>query len=150
MTNQLPSNCTKVIMIHLFACMIKVYAIQLLLMLSLSFTDFPKLSYFSWDLGKSNIWPVHKKMTKKISINTDCSQNINLVLVRTNDSCTNQLLSIVHDIYMAFNADPTLEVQGVFLDTSKAFDKVWLEGLICKLVCLCLKSINKHVFLVKH
>ena len=89
-------------------------------------------------------------MTKKISINTDCSQNINLVLVRTNDSCTNQLLSIVHDINMAFNADPTLEVQGVFLDTSKAFDKVWLEGLICKLLCLCLKSINKHVFLVKH
>ena len=50
---------------------------------------------------------------------------------------------------MAFNADPTLEVQGVFLDTSKAFNKVWLEGLICKLVCLCLKSLNKHVFLVK-
>ena len=69
---------------------------------------------------------------------------------RPNDSYTNQLLPIVHDIYMAFNADPTLEVQGVFLDMSKAFDKVWLEGLICKLVCLCLKSINKHVFLVKH
>ena len=37
-----------------------------------------------------------------------------------NDSCTNQLLSIVHDIYTAFDVDPTLEVRGVFLDMSKA------------------------------
>ena len=29
---------------------------------------------------------------------------------RPNDSCTKQALSIVHDIYMAFDADPTLEV----------------------------------------
>ena len=42
----------------------------------------------------------------------------------TNDSCTNQLLSIVHDIYTAFDADLTLEVRGVFLDMSKIFDKV--------------------------
>ena len=34
---------------------------------------------------------------------------------------------------MAFDADPTLEVQGVFLDMSKAFDKVWHEWLIYKL-----------------
>ena len=52
---------------------------------------------------------------------------------RPNDSCTNQLLSIVHDIYTTFDADPTLEVQGVFLDMSKAFDKVWHEGLTYKL-----------------
>ena len=52
---------------------------------------------------------------------------------RPNDSCTNQLLSIVHDIYMPFDADPTLEVQGVFLDMSKAFEKVWHEGSFYKL-----------------
>ena len=38
-----------------------------------------------------------------------------------------------YDLYMAFDADPTLEVGGVFLDMSIAFAKVWHEGLICKL-----------------
>ena len=52
---------------------------------------------------------------------------------RPNDSCTNQLLSVVHDIYTSFDYDLTLEVRGVFLDMSKAFDKVWHEGLIYKL-----------------
>ena len=48
---------------------------------------------------------------------------------RENDSCVNQLLSIVLNIYSAFDAYPTLESRGVFLDMSKAFDKVWHEGL---------------------
>ena len=52
---------------------------------------------------------------------------------RENDSCVNQLLSIVLNIYSAFDAYPTLESRGVFLDISKAFDKVWHEGLIFKL-----------------
>ena len=38
-------------------------------------------------------------------------------------SCINQLLSITHEIYQSF--DDSLEVRAVFLDTSKAFDKVW-------------------------
>ena len=52
---------------------------------------------------------------------------------RPNDSCTNQLLSIFHDIYTAFDDDPTLEVRGVLVDMSKAFVKVWHEGLVYKL-----------------
>ena len=47
------------------------------------------------------------------------------------DSCINQLLSISHKIYKSF--DDGLEKRGVFLDISKAFDKVWHEGLIFKL-----------------
>ena len=47
------------------------------------------------------------------------------------DSCINQLLSITHEIYKSF--DDGLEVRGVFLDISKAFDKIWHEGLIFKL-----------------
>ena len=47
------------------------------------------------------------------------------------DSCINQLLSITHDIYQSL--DEGYEVRGVFLDISKAFDKVWHKGLLYKL-----------------
>ena len=49
---------------------------------------------------------------------------------RTSDSCEYQLLSIVHEIYKSFDCNPSLEVRGAFLDISKAFDKVWHDGLI--------------------
>ena len=49
------------------------------------------------------------------------------------DSCVDQLLSIVHNIYTVFDAYPTLESRGIFLDISKTFDKVWPEELIFKL-----------------
>ena len=39
------------------------------------------------------------------------------------DSCINLLLSITHEIYESFDVE--LEVRGVFLHISKAFDKVW-------------------------
>ena len=50
---------------------------------------------------------------------------------RPGDSCVNQLIAITHEIYKSF--DDGLEVRGVFLDISKAFDKVWHEGLLLKL-----------------
>ena len=46
-------------------------------------------------------------------------------------SCINQLLSITCEIYKSF--DDGLDVRGVFLDISKAFDKVWHKGHIYKL-----------------
>ena len=69
---------------------------------------------------------------------------------RPGDSCINQLLSITHDIFTSF--DNGLEVRGVFLDISKAFHKVWHDGLICKLkqneikdkLLYLLKDILKH------
>ena len=47
---------------------------------------------------------------------------------KSGDSCINQLLSITHEIYKSF--DDGLDVRGVFLDISKAFDKVWHKGLL--------------------
>ena len=47
------------------------------------------------------------------------------------DFCINQLLSIIHEIYSSF--DDGFEVRKVFLDISKAFEKVWYEGIIFKL-----------------
>ena len=47
------------------------------------------------------------------------------------DSCNNQPISITNEIHQYFDAG--YKVRGVFLDISKAFDKVWYEGLIFKL-----------------
>ena len=47
------------------------------------------------------------------------------------DTCINQLIVITHEIYQSFDAG--YEVRDAFLDISKAFDKVWHEGLIFKL-----------------
>ncbi len=52
---------------------------------------------------------------------------------RPGDSTINQLLSITSDIYDAF--EQSAEVRAAFLDISKAFDKVWFEGLLFKLKC---------------
>ena len=47
------------------------------------------------------------------------------------DSCINKLIATAHDIFKGF--DDGLEVRDVFLDITKAFDKVGHEGLISKL-----------------
>ena len=52
------------------------------------------------------------------------------------DSCIHQLLSIMHKICKAFDANPSLDVRGVFVDLSKAFDRVWHDGLMYKLKSL--------------
>ena len=109
---------------------------------------------------RSNIIPVHKKGDKQIVDNyrpvsllpifgkilekllfnsiMDFLEENNLLNSNqpgfsSKDSCESQLLSIVHDIYSSFDCYPSLEVRGIFLDISKAFDRVWHEGLIYKI-----------------
>ena len=55
----------------------------------------------------------------------------NQVGLKRSDSRFNQLVSITHETYNSF--DDGLDVPGVFLDISKAFDNVWHKGLLYKL-----------------
>ena len=58
---------------------------------------------------------------------------------KPDDSCINQLLSITHEIYSSF--DEGLDVRTVILNISKAFDKVWHDGIIFKLTQMAYQEI---------
>ena len=69
---------------------------------------------------------------------------------RPGHSTINQLLYITHKIFTAFDYYPSRETRAVFLDISKAFDKVWHDGLIFKLesygiTALLLGLINSYL-----
>ena len=113
---------------------------------------------FPQEWKKANVVPVHKKNDKQlvknyrpISLLPICGKLFERILYnplfdflnqnglispaqpgfKSDDSCINQLLSIIHEIY--HSKDEGYEIRGVFLDISKAFDKVWHEGLVFKL-----------------
>ena len=113
------------------------------------------------DLWKqANVTPIHKKGDKQIiknyrpiSLLPICSKLFEKIVFkhlynflisntlltknqsgfRPGDSTINQLTSLVNDIHKSFDNRKSIEVRSVFLDISKAFDKVWHEGLIFKL-----------------
>ena len=112
----------------------------------------------SWKLA--NVQPIHKKNNRQIKSNyrpisllplsgkilekiifdqvysfLDQNRLISTMQsgFRPGDSCIYQLISITSDIYRNFEKQD--ETRAVFLDISKAFDKVWHEGLIYKLKC---------------
>ena len=68
-------------------------------------------------------------MYKYTSVNNILSPNQSGF--RSGDSCTNQLLSIIHDIYYSF--DEGFKTRAIFLHILKAFDKVEHKGRICRL-----------------
>ena len=98
--------------------------------------------YFPKEWKKANIVSVHKKLPiyskvfEKVIFNSlfkylddNNLLNSNQSGFRSGDSCVHQLLSITHEIYKAFDANPSLDVRGVFQDLSKGFDRVWHDGL---------------------
>ena len=61
------------------------------------------------------------------------------------DSCISQLLSVTHRIYNSFDCNPSVGVRRTSLDTSKAFDKFWHDGLIYKLKSYVVKDKLLHL-----
>ena len=126
---------------------------SVLLPLQIIFTNILSTSMYPdiWKLA--NVIPIFKKGDKQliknyrpISLLPICGKIFGKVYLHTNnlisknqsgfrpgDSTTNQLLYLLDEIHQAFDSTESLEVRAVFLDISKAFDKVWHEGLIFKL-----------------
>ena len=131
--------------------------------LSIIFKNCLKTGTFKNNWKNSNVVPIHKKGDKQllqnycpVSLIPVCSKIFERIVFNqmlefleennllcphqsgfhSSDSCQSQLLSIAHDIYASFNQSPTLEVKANFLDTSRAFDKVWHDGLLFKLECI--------------
>ena len=87
-----------------------------------------------------SLLPICDKIFEKIIFNNLYNYlNTNNLLTknqsgfRPGDSTTNKLLYLVNEIHMAFDDPKPLEIRAVFLDISKAFDKVWHVGLLFKL-----------------
>ena len=86
-----------------------------------------------------NLLPIFSRIFERLIFNslfnfftqnqlfTDCQSGF-----ISGDSCISQLLSLIQEIHKSFDCNPPEAVRGVFLDISKAFDKVWHEGLIFK------------------
>ena len=138
--------------------MIKICGNSICRPLKLIFQSCLESGKFSTKCKKSNVVPVHKRSDKQILKNYRPISLLPIVgkiferllyarmfeffiansLIskkqsgfRLGDSCINQILSIAHENYKSF--DDNLEVRALFLDISKAFDKVWHNGLIFKL-----------------
>ena len=87
-----------------------------------------------------SLLPIFSKIFERVIYNSIFNYFISNKLFTPSQSgflpvgwCITQLLSIIHEIQTAFDENPVADVRGIFLDISKAFDKVWHEGLLYKL-----------------
>ena len=87
-----------------------------------------------------SLLPICGKMFEKIIFNNLYNYlNANNLITknqpgfRPGDSTSKQLLYLVNEIHKAFEDSKSLEIRAVFLDISKAFGRVWHDGLIFKL-----------------
>ena len=140
--------------------MTKLCDTALVLPLSLIFEKSISTCVFPDTWKKANVLPIHKKESRQLKTNyrpisllpicgkifekiifdaiyDHLCKNQLLTLKRSGfrpgDSTVNQLIAITHQIDTAFEKFPSRETRAVFLDISKAFDKVWHEGLLFKL-----------------
>ena len=124
-------------------CMIKICASLISKLLAILVRNCLESECFCKKWKKANIVPVHKKNDKQliknyrpVSLLTISSKIFEKVIFnslfkylddnnllasnqsgfRPGDSSVHQLLSITHEIYKAFDANPSLDVSGVFLD----------------------------------
>ena len=87
-----------------------------------------------------SLLPIFGKILEKFMYDSIYSHLVSCELLNPNqsgfrpgDSMINQLISITHSIFQAFDCNPPLDVRSAYLDISKAFDRVWHDGLMCKL-----------------
>ena len=140
--------------------MIKLSDASLVTPLKIIFMNCLKRGIFPEVWKCANVVPVHKKNEKNLKVNyrpisllpifgkvleklvydslyshlVSCAfLDPNQSGFRPGDSSIAQLISITHSIYKAFDCNPPLDVRSVYLDISKAFDRVWHVGLIYKL-----------------
>ena len=138
--------------------MIKICSKSICKPLQLIFSQCIDTCSFPLEWKKANVVPVHKKGDKQclknyrpVSLVPICGKILERLIFnemfrffiennfissnqsgfKPGDSSINQLLSITYEIYKYFDDD--FEVRGVFLDVSKAFDKVWHKAIIFKL-----------------
>ena len=138
--------------------MLKICSLEISIPLCMIFNKCIQSGTFPSLWKKANVQPVHKKNSRQdktnyrpISLLPICGKILEKVIFDTlyqylhshklltknqsgfkpGDSTINQLLNITDEIYRAFESYD--ETRAVFLDMSKAFDKVWHEGLIFKL-----------------
>ena len=136
--------------------MVKICSQSLILPLKIIFEHSLKKGKFPKIWKKAIVVPVHKKEDKMLVKNyrpisllpkkkclkelyiipfstifkvIDFSQLPNLVFFQVIHVLP-QLLLIIHEIQTAFDENRTVDLRGVFLDISKAFDKFWHDGII--------------------
>ena len=142
--------------------MIKLCDESIIKPLCMIFKKFMETGVYPYAWKKSNVVPIHKKESRQLKNNYRptsllpifgklfeklifdaiynhlCDHKLlvgNQSGFQPGDSTINQLLLITHKIYSGFEEIPCMETRAIFLDLSKAFNRVWHKGLIHKLQC---------------